>query len=225
MTRAQEFDHFVAEYDRFLDFSDQRVWPTLEAQGITGGQRAVDIGCGTGRRCVEFADHFDHVTGVDLSRNMIDFAKAHRGRENVAYEARDLAQFTDDDGFDLVFSFTTLHHVQDLEAALRHLKTLAKPQGWVVLADCVAPRPQVPGWTYRASAALHLPADIRTLGLKDAAWLFRFRATGPWYAHLVTDRYLTEAEFDRRYGAVFENASFSSALGPRTMIWRCPART
>ena len=64
----------------------------------------------------------------------------------VRYQAGDLLAIHGPEGFDLVFSSTTLHHLPDLEAALGHLRRLVAPGGLVVLVDNVAPRPTPPRW-------------------------------------------------------------------------------
>ncbi len=125
----------------------------------------------------------------------------------MRYLCSDLLDFEDTVGFDLVYSHTTLHHVPDLSAALRHLRSLVAPGGYAVLVDCVAPRPTPPAWVYRVGAVQALPSDFRQHGLRNAAWLFKFKWTGPWLDHLTTDTYLSPAEFREQYGAVFPDGS------------------
>jgi SAM-dependent methyltransferase len=221
----QVFDSFAASYDRFLDFNDASAWESLVAAGVTKGRRVLDAGCGSGRRCVEFADHFDEVVGIDLSGPLLDLARSRRSHPRVSYLQTDLMDFADPDGFDLVFSHTMLHHVPDLRAALAHLKALVRPGGTAVLADCVAPRPTPPAWVYWAGAVQSYGSDVRRHGWRDATWLFRFRTGGPWLAHLLTDRYLTPSEFDREYAAVFPGASFGPVAGTHAMTWHDPDRT
>jgi SAM-dependent methyltransferase len=50
------------------------------------GMKILDIGCGTGRHAVELAKHGCHVTGVDLSRGMLDEAEKAAGNTGVKLE-------------------------------------------------------------------------------------------------------------------------------------------
>lgn len=61
----------------------------LRSQKLLQPEHTVlDVGCGLGRFCVEFAKTAQHVTGVDLSPQMLHHAQAHateQGIENVSF--------------------------------------------------------------------------------------------------------------------------------------------
>ena len=203
MRSGQSFDRFAANYDRFAGLEPQRVLNWLLTQLPAHAGRALDAGCGAGRHTQALAERFDDVVGVDISEPLIDIARGQQTGSNVRYLAMDLMSFTDADGFDLVFSSTTLHHVADLDAALLHLRGLVRAGGSAVLIDNVASRPTPPRWVHALGAVRNVPSDVGRLGLRQAGWLLKFRTSAPWLEHLVSDRYLSRQAFERRYGAVF----------------------
>lgn len=215
----QIFDRFASDYDRFCGLQEVSDWPWMEAAGVRGGSRALDVGCGAGRRTLELADHYDVVVGLDLSRPLVELASERRSAPTVRYLCCDLLDYNDSDGFDLVYSHTTLHHVADLSASLQHLRTLVAPGGSAVLVDCVAPRPTPPAWVYRVGALQALPSDVRQHGWRDAEWLLKFKWAGPWLDHLTTDTYLSASEFRDQYGAVFPSGSFVD-IGLLAIVWQ-----
>jgi len=135
--------------------------------------------------------------------------------------------FADPDGFDLVFSSTTLHHVPDLNAGLRHLRGLVIAGGRMVLIDNVARRPSqkmLPDWTparwvHVLGAVRDYPGDVVRIGWRQAKWQLKFRTSAPWLAHLETDRYLSPQAFEQRYAAVFPGARFTDLGFARGLVW------
>lgn len=110
---------------------------------VRGDERAVDLGCGTGRLTAELLDRLPdgHVVAVDRSRNMLDQARttlAPRYGDRISFRQADLATF---DGaalgqpVDLVFSTATFHWIADHAALARRIATMLKPGGWLV-AQC-----------------------------------------------------------------------------------------
>jgi SAM-dependent methyltransferase len=81
---------------------------------LAGHQSVLEIGCGTGRLLEPLTRHFDHVFGVDVSREMV-----RRGRERLAHLPQ--AHFVEIDGlgelpfrdesFNFCFSYITFHHI------------------------------------------------------------------------------------------------------------------
>ena len=75
---------------------------------------ALDFGCGVGRLSQALASHFDRVTGVDISREMLAHARRHnRHGERVTYIENtepSLARFADG-SFAFVLSLITLQHI------------------------------------------------------------------------------------------------------------------
>jgi SAM-dependent methyltransferase len=191
------------------------------------GSRALDAGCGSGRHAVALAERFDQVVGIDISEPLIDIARERRSPQNVRYQVSDLMNFADPDGFDLVFSSTTLHHLPDLEPALRHLRGLVRAGGRVVLIDNVARRPSkkmLPDWTparwvHVLGALRDFPADIARVGWRQARWQLKFRTSPPWLAHLESDRYLSPQAFGQRYATVFPGARFTDLGFARGLVW------
>jgi SAM-dependent methyltransferase len=213
------FDSFAVDYDRYTGFEEPGLGWLERIDGLRG-RRALDAGCGSGRRTVALADRFDEVVGVDLSRPLVQIARASRAHRRVRFLVGDLMDLHDPEGFDLVFSSTVLHHLCDQRAALEHLKALVRPGGLAVLVDNVAPRPTPPRWAYRLGSVRHLLGDARRHGLHEAMWLFRFRNSRPWLDHLASDQYLSRSEFEQRYGATFPGAQFVDRGFAHAMIWR-----
>jgi SAM-dependent methyltransferase len=216
----QSFDRLAADYDRYTSLEPPLILDWLLPQLPDHGRRALDAGCGSGRHALALADRFDMVVGVDRSQPLIDLARRTRPHPRVRYQAGDLLAIRDREGFDLVFSSTTLHHLPDLEAALGHLRRLVAPGGLVILVDNVAPRPTPPRWVYRLGAVRDLPADLRRHGFRPAWWLLRFRTSAPWLDHLASDRYLSRQAFEQRYGAAFPGAQFSAFGHIHALVWR-----
>jgi SAM-dependent methyltransferase len=227
VTDPQSFDAFASAYDVFTSIVDVPAWPRLASLGVRdGGGRALDAGCGAGRRVVELADHFDEVVGIDLSAPLIELAEARRPRPNVRYAVADLTTFADDDGFDLVYSAAALHHIDPVEPALQHLRSLVRPGGMAVLVDVVdlglAPWKR---WLWRHGAnrltpLRDAPSYVRRFGWADAVRALRFESSTPWIRHLESDRFLTGAEFERRYLSVFPEGRIAWDHLPPALVWR-----
>lgn len=204
----QLFDRFADDYDRFCDLNESSGWPWMQAAGIHGGARALDVGCGAGRRTLELAEHYDEVVGIDLSEPLLALAAARRPAAGIHYVCTDLLGYEPGTQFDLVYSHTTLHHVTDLPRALEYLRSLVAPGGHAVLLDCVAPRPTPNAWVYRVGALIGFPSSLRAHGLRNAGWLVKFQCVGPWLDHLTSDTYLSPEQFRQEYGRVFPGGSF-----------------
>jgi SAM-dependent methyltransferase len=146
---------------------------------------------------------------------------ARRPRPNIAYRHADLMGFGDPDGFDLVLSVNTLHHLPDLDGALDRLRRLTRPAGLVVLADCVARRASLPRWWFVGGAVRHLLADLARRPA-HARELWGLRTDPAWLDHLTRDRYLSRAGFERRYAQAFPGARFCPVGGFHIMLWHAP---
>jgi SAM-dependent methyltransferase len=215
----QSFDRFAADYDRFAGLEPKGILSWLLTQLPAHGGRALDAGCGAGRYTQVLAEHFAEVVGIDISEPLIDIARRRRSRANVRYLATDMMSFADADGFDLVYSSTTLHHLPDLNAALLHLRGLVTAGGVAILIDNVALRPTPPRWAHVLGAARNIPTDVRRLGWRQTRWLLQFRTSASWLDHLASDRYLSRQAFEREYGSIFLGARFQSLGYAHALVW------
>ncbi|MGW7022483.1 class I SAM-dependent methyltransferase [Streptomyces decoyicus] len=220
----QSFDQFALDYDRFVSLLPGQNTSWLTRLGLKG-KRAIDVGCGSGHAAEVLADSFDEVVGVDLSAPLIDIAKAKRSRPNVRYTVSDMFDLRDDAGYDLVYSHTMMHHIEDYQAGLEHLRDLVRPGGVVALIDNVSDRyPTPPREAYTTPAVLEFPKEVRRVGLRNAWFLLRFWHSKPWLDHLLSDRYLSRAQFRELYGSVFPGAHFDDLGFALAMSWTAPSQ-
>jgi ubiquinone/menaquinone biosynthesis C-methylase UbiE len=145
--------------DRFVHVAGRDGWPY---------ERALEVGCGTGFFLLNLKQagvlEEGHVT--DISPGMVDVAV--RNAKQLGFEisgrvadAESLPY--DDETFDLVVGHAVLHHIPDVELALREVLRVLKPGGRFVFAgeptrfgDVIA-RP-LSRYTWRLSTRL-LPAS------------------------------------------------------------------
>jgi SAM-dependent methyltransferase len=111
--------------------------PRLEHFGQAGiaalaprlGERVLDVGCGAGatsRALAQRVGPSGHVTGVDLSRPLLDVARARGGGPH--YVQADAAAIAFDTPFDAVFSRFGVMFFEDPAAAFANLRRAA-PRG------------------------------------------------------------------------------------------------
>lgn len=221
-TDPTSFDRFARDYDRFVGLLPGQNTSWLAGLGLKGA-RALDAGCGSGYAVEVLSRDFEQVVGLDLSAPMLDIARAKRASPRARYLLTDLFDFHDEDGFDLVYSHTMLHHVPDYRAALEHLKSLVRPGGTVALIDNVCdPYPTPPREAYTRSARRDFSHEVRRLGLRDAWFQLRFWHSRPWLAHLLSDRYLSRDRFRELYGGVYPGARFDDLGFALAMSWTAP---
>ena len=222
----QSFDHLAARYDRFsaLVGRDLDAWVSFHLPARP--TRALDLGCGTGVHTARLADRCMEVLAADLSASMVAHARRYRGRANVIYDVRDFYDVTPaaDGPFDVVLCGYVLHHLPDLRAAFRHLTSLVRPGGVLLVADVVDARGHVPrAWLLRR-ALRTFAADLAhgRRRYSEARDLLRLQLDSDWLAHQTTDdlvppavwREVAARELD---GATF--VEFDRALGA---AWKAP---
>jgi len=97
------------------------------------GRLTVDIGCGEGRLTRDLKARGHRVVGIDVSRTMIDAARA--ADPDGDYRCADAAKLPLDDGCcDLVIAFLSLHDVDDLPAATAEISRVLDAAGRACIA-------------------------------------------------------------------------------------------
>jgi trans-aconitate 2-methyltransferase len=116
--------------------SAQQNWghELISKLSLRGNERLLDVGCGDGRLSAEIAKNFPEgsVLGIDLSEEMVAFARKHFPPEefpNLSFmqaDARDLPFASE---FDVIFSNAALHWIKDPRPALAAFRKSLKPGG------------------------------------------------------------------------------------------------
>lgn len=103
--------------------------------------KILDIGCGPGTITADLAALVPegHVTGVDHAPGIVEQARAtaaERGLTNVDFAVADIhALDFPDDTFCVVHAHQVLQHVGDPVQALRELKRVTRPNGFIAVRD------------------------------------------------------------------------------------------
>ena len=153
-TAGEWFATMVSEYDSLIRRAVPRyeeMTRELVACLPEVANRALELGCGTGNFSLALAARYPSaaITMVDAAQEMIDvtrdrIAGAH---PEVASRARFVtAKFEalalDDEGYDLITSCISLHHVRDKETLFRVLHRALSPNGRLCFADQMRADPE-----------------------------------------------------------------------------------
>ena len=134
--------------------------------------RVADLGCGTGWSSIAIALAYPmaRVHGIDLDMASIDEARRNAETSGVAdrvtFEARDAADPRLAGLYDVVTAFETVHDMSRPVDALRAMRSLARPDGFVLVMDekvpdeFSAPGDELQRFHYGWSAVHCLPAAM-----------------------------------------------------------------
>jgi len=126
---------------------------------LNGSERILDVGCGDGRITAEIARRVPtgRVLGIDASPNMIATCiEEYRSCANLSFRVADAAAFQIEETFDIAVSFSALHWVPDLHAALGCIHDALKPGGRLVIGMGGAHQKEIAEVFYRERWRSHL---------------------------------------------------------------------
>ena len=133
------YAHWASVYGMHEQSLFQMEESTLKPRiGDLRHKRVLDVGCGTGRYSVHFAESGAQVTAVDLSPEMVAAAESNASEANLDIEfvVSDILAFdARESGFDLVFSSLAATHIEDLSAFLVKLESLLSTDGRIWISD------------------------------------------------------------------------------------------
>ena len=131
---AREWD--AETYDAVSDPQFSWGMEVLERLELSGGESALDAGCGSGRVSAELAKRLPdgQLIAVDGSEAMIAKARERLG-DRAAYLVADLTELELDEPVDLVFSTATFHWILDHDLLFGRLRAALRPGGRLV-AQC-----------------------------------------------------------------------------------------
>jgi len=128
MTSGARYDGVADWYEREFrspPFSDVRRETLLRILG-QGPGRLLDVGCGTGAYTNSTTQHRWTATGIDVSEDMLRFAR-QRGLEVVRADAAALP--FDDKSFDAVISMWTHTDIDDFPTVVKEIARVLKRKG------------------------------------------------------------------------------------------------
>lgn len=113
---------------------------TLDALGLGGGERILDVGVGTGHMAFDMAKAtigHNEIVGIDISDDMLSACRERcADLSNVSFEIADLYDLPfNEESFDVVLSVQVFEYLEDVQKALLELHRVLKPGGRLILRD------------------------------------------------------------------------------------------
>ncbi|MBV8659850.1 MAG: class I SAM-dependent methyltransferase [Burkholderiales bacterium] len=135
-TNAWQQKDMVALYSSRMAESTHRLKHDVEMSLIgqwVVGQDMIDVGTGTGRSAIHFAEQGLKVLGVDSSQSMLDEARRLAGTTPLDLRLGDVTKVdVPDASFDTLTSLNVLVHFPHLEAILAEFKRIVRPGGRII---------------------------------------------------------------------------------------------
>ena len=168
----------------------------VAAAELSGRERVLDLGCGTGHSTLALAARAAEVVGLDLTDALLAQAQRlarERGAANVRFERGDAeAPPYPDASFDVVTSRVSAHHYAHPERAVQEAARLLRPDGRLVISDSVSPEDPAQDTFLNAIELLRDPSHVRNHRVSE--WCTWLRAAG--FSPGLVGRYDMLLDFD-----------------------------
>jgi SAM-dependent methyltransferase len=166
-SKAERFAALQAE--RATDLS-HRIGELLP--GLTGEERALDVGAGTGALAHALAPRVREVVALEIDAAMAERARAD-APANVEVVVGDGEKLPFEDfSFDIAATLRTLHHTRRPELLIAELARVVEPGGVLLIADQVAPVDPLAAFELNRFERARDPSTTRVLAEGDLRALF-----------------------------------------------------
>ncbi|MFP4632419.1 MAG: methyltransferase domain-containing protein [Halobacteriales archaeon] len=148
--RARWFYRFLSRfYDRVnpVFWNEEMRADCVELLDVREGERALDVGCGTGFGTLGLLERTDDVVGLDQSAHQIRVARTKSELDDVELVLGDAERMPfPDDEFDVVWSSGSIEYWPRPVETLEELRRVARPGGRVLVVGPRRPSNRVLGW-------------------------------------------------------------------------------
>ncbi|MBS0287375.1 MAG: methyltransferase domain-containing protein [Proteobacteria bacterium] len=140
-SHAQELIANIAKYhqnstwqkstaiDLFVNFA--------EKANLKGNERLLDVCAGDGKITATMGQLLPngHIVGIDISPNMVAFAKQHYGEKqpNITFEQKEATKLNYPQQFDVITSFTCMHLIANQKEVLKGIHASLKSNGKLLM--------------------------------------------------------------------------------------------
>jgi SAM-dependent methyltransferase len=128
------FDRYTSAEDSYSENVERPVIESL--LGDIRHTTVLDLGCGSATYATRLAARGAQVVGVDLSATMLTLARARARASGVTLDllVADISRPLplSNARFDLVFTATALHYVENLRDAIKEMARVLRPEGRLV---------------------------------------------------------------------------------------------
>jgi SAM-dependent methyltransferase len=125
------FDPLAEAYDAFRTGYAAELFDVLFEAGLVAGARVLDVGCGTGLVCAELVQRGCRVTGIDVSKPMLERARARIPQAEFLTARAEALPF-ENASFDAGTSAQAFHWFEQ-RRALAELARVVRPGGLVAI--------------------------------------------------------------------------------------------
>lgn len=104
---------------------------------LVGGEKVLDVACGSGYGSKILAEKASVVVAVDISEHAIGYANRHNKEWNIEFLVGDLGSglgFIPDNSFDTIVSFETIEHIANQDIMLSEFKRVLRPRGKLIIS-------------------------------------------------------------------------------------------
>jgi SAM-dependent methyltransferase len=118
-----------------IDLLNEHMARYTFAMRLARGKRVLDAGCGAGYGSAALAEVAEHVTGVDIAADAIEYARANYQVANLTFEEASVTQLPFGDGaFDLVTAFEVIEHLEDWRGLLAEASRVLATGGQLIVS-------------------------------------------------------------------------------------------
>lgn len=180
---ADVYDHKHVEI--YNPIEQARLARTVaELVALTGKARpdALDMGAGTGNLCMKFVAAGCNASAADVSQRSLDLL-ARKAPPGTTIQTRIIDSPSlpfEDASFDIVGTYSVLHHVPDYLFAVREMARVLRPGGWLYIDHEASPA----AWShdpvlteYRSATRLTPAAHAAALLRSGEAFTYAFAKT------------------------------------------------
>ena len=127
--------HAASGYEQLMGRWSRRLAPKfIDFAGLAGGEKILDVGCGTGSLTFELAKSADlaEIQAIDFSLVFVEAARQHNTDPRITFSQADATALPFGDGvFDRALALLVLHFVPEAGKAVAEMRRVVRPGGVV----------------------------------------------------------------------------------------------